>query len=512
MEKIDELKKSSKSAAEIKKWYEENKDKISRYEEANDGLTFLTNITKTSTKAITAFSKDKLRTYLQNIGSNQSNLRKLSRYLYYRSQVYYRLIKYFSNQFDLNSRSVIPQYSPLEEPNPDDMLSSYYETISVLDKLNLQYEMVKALTICFREDVFYGCAYYDETSMFVLPLDPDYCKIAGIYPTGDFAFAMNMSYFGQRQELLEYWGEPFESMYKEYEKDTTNGKWQMMPDEYCVCFKARAEDWDTVVPVFSGMFNSIISLIDLEDIQAIADEQQIYKLIWMELETLTGTDQPDDWKVTPKLATRYFNKFMDEALPDYTTATVVPGKLNTISFDNDQATDSNKIEKATTNVLNSSGGAQVLNSASISGTTAFNTAIRSDAEFAISMLLPQIEAWVNRFLTYHISNPSKVKFFAVSVYTKEALKESLRTDAQYGLPVKLALNTLNGFSENDTLALNYLEENCLKLSEKFVPLSSSYTQSGSAEGGGQTKSDTGGEDSLTDDGEASRDKRDRAKG
>ena len=203
MEKIDELKKSSKSAAEIKKWYEENKDKISRYEEANDGLTFLTNITKTSTKAITAFSKDKLRTYLQNIGSNQSNLRKLSRYLYYRSQVYYRLIKYFSNQFDLNSRSVIPQYSPLEEPNPDDMLSSYYETISVLDKLNLQYEMVKALTICFREDVFYGCAYYDETSMFVLPLDPDYCKIAGIYPTGDFAFAMNMSYFGQRQELLE---------------------------------------------------------------------------------------------------------------------------------------------------------------------------------------------------------------------------------------------------------------------------------------------------------------------
>ena len=62
------------------------------------------------------------------------------------------------------------------------------------------------------------------------------------------------------------------------------------------------------------------------------------------------------------------------------------------------------------------------------------------------------------------------------------------------------------------MALNYLEENCLKLSEKFVPLSSSYTQSGSAEGGGQTKSDTGGEDSLTDDGEASRDKRDRAKG
>lgn len=512
MAKIDDTKTTSKSAAEIRKWYDENKNKIERFEEGNDAITFLNDITKTSTKAITSFSKDKLRTYLQNIGSNQANLRKLSRYLYYRSQVYYRLIKYFSNQFDLNCRSVIPKYSPLEEPNSDEMLSSYCETIDMLDKLNLQYEMIKALTICFREDVFYGCAYYDESSMFILPLDPDYCKIAGIYPTGDFAFAMNMSYFGQRQELLEYWGEPFESMYKEYEKDTTNGKWQMMPDEYSICFKARAEDWDTVVPVFSGMFNSIISLIDLEDIQAIADEQQIYKLIWMELETLNGTEQPDDWKITPKLAARYFNKMIDEAFPDYTSAAIVPGKLNTISFDNDQATDSNKIEKATTNVLNSSGGSQILNSSSIKGTTAFNAAIRSDAEFAISMLLPQIEAWVNRFISYHISNPSKVKFFEVSVYTKEAFKDSLRTDGQYGLPLKLALNTLNGFSELDTLSLNYLEENCLKLSEKFVPFNSSYTQSGDKQSGGQTKDDNGGTDSITDDGEASRDKRDNTRG
>ena len=68
---------------------------------------------------------------------------------------------------------------------------------------------LKAYTICFREDVFYGCAYYDEIGMFILPLDPDYCKISGIYNTGDFAFAMDMSYFRSRQTMLELWGEPF---------------------------------------------------------------------------------------------------------------------------------------------------------------------------------------------------------------------------------------------------------------------------------------------------------------
>lgn len=502
---------SQKSPAEMRQWYEQNKAKIERYDQAVDGLINLRDITKTGTKTINSFSKESLRTYLRNIGSNEVNLRNLSRYLYYRSQVYYRLVMYNANMFDLNARSVIPKYSLVEDNNPDEILQSYHDTLVALDKLGLQYEMLKAYATCFREDVFYGCVYYDEnadtsTSMFILPLDPDYCKIQGVYQTGDFAFAMDMSYFRRNQALLEYWGEPFQSMYRQYESDGI--KFQSMPEEYAICLKARAEDWETIVPVFSGLLNALINLLDLEDIQAIADEQEIYKMVWLELETLSNTNMPDDWKVNPDVAIRYFNRMNEEALPDYTSAAIVPGKLNTISFDSDKATDTNKIEKATETVLNTSGGAQILNSASISGTTAFNAAIKSDTEFAISMLLPQTQAWVNRFLTYHVSNPAKVKFFEVSVYTKQEFKENLLQDAQYGLPTKLAINTLNGFSELDTLALNFLEEDILGITDKFRPLQSSYVQSGAEESGGQEKSDT----EITDDGEASKEKRDQANG
>ena len=69
------------------------------------------------------------------------------------------------------------------------------------------------------------------------------------------------------------------------------------------------------------------------------------------------------------------------------------------------------------------------------------------------------------------------------------------------------INNINGFSELDTLALNFLEEDCLQLSSRFVPLQTSYVQSGK-ESGGQTKSD----DEISSEGEASRDKRDKAKG
>ena len=84
-----------------------------------------------------------------------------------------------------------------------------------------------------------------------------------------------------------------------------------MPDEYAICLKARAEDWETVVPPFSGLLSGIINLIDLDDLQAIADQQDIYKMIWLELETITGSDNVDDWKITPDIVIEYFNRMIN---------------------------------------------------------------------------------------------------------------------------------------------------------------------------------------------------------
>ena len=82
------------------------------------------------------------------------------------------------------------------------------------------------------------------------------------------------------------------------------------------------------------------------------------------------------------------------------------------------------------------------------------------------------------------------------------------------MPTKLAYNSLNQFSEKDTLSLNFFEEEVLHLSQKLIPLQSSYTQSSSnpqneeSDSGGAPTKDN---DDITDDGEASRDKSDKAK-
>lgn len=497
---------NQKSSAEMREWYEKNKRHIENFASAEQSLKSLRDVTKTATKLVTAFSKESLRNYLQNIGSNEKNLRNLSRYLFYRCHSYYRLVMYNATMFDLRCRTVIPHYDLIKVPDKKKTLKAYQETLCMLDEMNIQYEFLKMLAIAFREDVAYGCSYYTEgEGLFILPLDSDYMKIDGVYATGNFSASMDMTYFRSRQYELEAWGEPFQSMYRAYE--STGIKYQTMPPEYCVVLKSRPEDWETIVPIFSGLLNSIINLIDLEDIQAIADEQEIYKMIWLEMETLTGADSADEWKVDPSIMIDYFNRMISEALPNYISAAIVPGKLDQITFDTSKANDTNKISKATETLFNSSGGAQILNSSTISGTTAFTAAIKADTELAISMMLPQIQGWVNMFLKLHLSNPCDVIYHEVSAYTKDEFKKNLYQDFQFGLPLKLTLNTFNGFSEMQTLAMNFLEIDCLGLDEKFIPPQSANTQSGSSNTGGAPEKDV-----KTDDGEASEDKRDKSNG
>jgi hypothetical protein len=480
--------KKQPTAAERKEYMEKLQQDQQRFDKSKQAFKQVRDVTKTVRQtSISSYSKENVITYLQNIDSYEDELRGLSRYLFYRCQVYFRLIMYNATMFDLNARYVVPPYDPTQDNDKESILKSYYETLKTLELMDLQNNMLSPLINNFIEDVFYGCCWLDETGMFILKIPPEYCKISGKYFTGDFSFYVDMSNYKKYEDVLEFLGEPLSSMYKAYGGNNKN-KWQPMPDEYAICTKSRAESWETVVPIYSGLFIDLIGLLNLSDVQAVADEQQIYKLITATIPTLSGATDPDQWAVNVDLAVDYYNK-MVESLPDYVGAAITPIPLSTISFSDDQATDTTKVQKATKEVLNTSGGAQILNSSTISGAEAFRSATRADTEFAISNLLGQIQGWTNRMLSYQVSNPSKVKFFEISAYTKDAFKESMQKDLQYGYPNILAINSLNGFSELDTLSLNFLENDVLGLTERFQNLTSSATISGS-EGGRPESSDT----------------------
>lgn len=485
MEKMEKLQQNYASAMEVAKYFDSN----------NTTARLLRDRNKASNKSITSYTRETLRTFLKAPGNNEINLRNASRYLYYRSQIYFRLVNWYASMWDLRCRKVIPQYDLTKDNDGTKMLKSYNDTLDLLQTYNIQENWYDVVVKCYTEDVCYSIFYRDETGSFFYILDPDECRIDGKYMTGDFSFAINMSKWrnAQKQQLIEWLGEPFTSMWGEYESSGEN--FIHVPDEYAACFKFRSETWDVIIPPFVSIFQDLVGLNDLADIQAVADQQSIYKLLVLPMKILSGAKQSDDWEISPEILKEYFNIMLDNAIPDYVSAAMVPGEgLDVISFADSAADkDIDRIQNTQDNILSTAGGGAVLNARNINSTAAFKAWLRAETEFAISSLLPQIQGFTNRMLSHDTGNPCKVEYFEVSVYTKEELAEQLLSSNQYGYNNKIFYNTLLGISEKATIAMNFLEESVLELHNKMIyPLQSSYTTSNNGEVGQ-------GRDTLPDD-------------
>lgn len=496
---------------EIKAFYEANKSDIMRF--ANkDAIKTLRDVTKVSNKVVNTIDKATLKRYFDNIGNNEKNLRKVSRYLYYRSNIYFRLVAWYAGLWNLKCRKVTPPYNILKGGDNNKMLKAFSDTLDVLDTMDLQGAMTEVLTNVYVDDVCYNLVFYDESGMFFFTLDPDECMIDSRYYTKDFGFSIDLSKWksAPRQKVIEYLGSPLKEMYAEYER--TGNKWIHVPDEYAACFKFRSDTWDMVVPPFISIFLRLASLEDLVDIQADADALSIYKLIYMPLKVLSGAKESDDFEITPDIAELYFKRLLD-AIPDNVAGAVVPGEeLKVIDFDNTADKEITSVESASNELLQTAGGGAVINTNRITSTAAFNAWLKSETEFALSTLLPQINGFCNRFLSYHVSNPCKVDHFEVSIYTQKDLAEQLLNACQYSFSYRLAYGTLLNISEKETLTMLYFENEVLKLQDLMkYPLTSSFTTSGGETEDGYTNETGQGRPTVDDDklspsGERSRNK------
>lgn len=486
---------SQPTVAEIKQWYMENKTLIEKFAQQNITPYTLRDIAKrANTKRISTIDKQKLKRYMQDISANEKQLRDVARYLYYRSNVFFRIVNWYADMWDLRCRIITPQYSLTKNNNANKTKKSFEDTINILEAMNMQGNMVSRLINVYIQDVSYALTYLDDTGLFFYELNPDECAIETIYNTGDYGFAIDMSKWDSdyRQQIIEFLGSPLKEMYAEYKNSNGQKKWIHCPDEYASVFKFRTDLLDVNVPPLLPNFLGLANLEDLVDIQADADALSIYKLIYMPLKTISGSKSVDDFEINPATAKPYFDKLVNtEVIPENVSAAMVPGdELKVIDFSGSADTDTTSVEKASNQILQTAGGGAVLNSNKITSTAAFNAWLKAETEFAISTLMPQVNGFVNRILQLKLSTPCKVDHFEISVYTKEAKAEELLKSCQYSFANRLAYNTCIGISEKATLAMLYFENEVLDLPNIMkYPLSSSFTTSSNSEGGAPTKGD-----------------------
>ena len=89
----------------------------------------------------------------------------------------------------------------------------------------------------------------------------------------------------------------------------------------------------------------------------------------------------------------------------------------------------------------------------------------------------------------------KVKLLDVTCYNKEEVIAQLTQGATLGLPVKMKMAAVVGQSTPlETEGLTFLENDILGLHDKWIPLNTSYTQSGN----GVATEDKGGRPEVDD--------------
>ena len=484
--------------------FTEKLENMKQYAKAVDDILKLVDLTSSTTKTWTVFSKDSLRSYLQNpyAASSQNNLRNLSKFLYTLSFPLRRITNYFASLPDFSAYKVNLDFSLTEDNNEETLLKDYEDACRFVRKMNLEMNMFKLLVICWREGIVYFQPYQDDDgTMLLMPLDSQYCKVSSVGYNNLLHVAFDFSFFnGQNSFYLEVWDPEYKKKYNAYQKDSSL-RWQEL--DTARAFKIDLSDIDLIISPFASLFEALIDLVDLQALMNVKDSLDIYKLLVMKIPTL-NSKSPDDFALSLTTAMKFYKKALD-TLPEEIGLILSPGMdVDSVSFDKNATTDTNAISDAYQNVMEETGVSQIFNSDRLTGSTSVKMSMLADALMATKGIMKQIEAFVNERIQMEYPNSmAYIKFIEVTTYTKEDRIKTLKDASALGLPVKMEYLTLLGYDPLESMASDWLETKLGLAVDKFVhPLVSSYTQSGGSDTGGAPTKDDG---DLTDEGESTKD-------
>lgn len=442
------------------------------------------------------YTKDQITTFLQNPYSNQKNLRNAAIYIYGASSHFRRLIQYFTGLTDL-SYVLSPHKIDTSTVKPATIGKQYRKTLNMLSAMDIKNQFPKIITVCLREDTFYGTMWVTNDNITIQQLPSDYCDIA-VVEGNVLNVSFDFSYFDSNSEYLALYPPEFEKKYKLYQNDRTKMKWQELDSPTSFAVKCNTDILNYSIPPFAGMFREVYDLEDYKQLKMTKTELENYAMLVMKL----GINSDGEWEMDLDKAKEFYRN-LDNVLPEEVGAVLSPMEINKISFDRSTAGDSDTIAEAEQNLFTAAGVSTLLFNNDKASSNALLLSIKADQAITYG-IVKSLEGVVNRFIqSYSHGKNFKVTFLDCSPYNRKEIGEQYLKAAQYGLPTISYYCASQGVSQAEMDCMNFLEDSVLDLKSRFKPLMSSATMS-SADAGAPQK-DIG---ELSDSGEQSRETED----
>lgn len=445
------------------------------------------------------YTKDQISTYLANPYSYQKNLRNAAIYLYAASAHFRRLIQYFVALSDL-SYVVAPYRIDTSTAKAATLSKQYRRTLNMLSAMDIKNQFPKILTVCLREDTFFGTMWVTNDNVTIQQLPSDYCDIA-VIEGNVLNVSFDFSYFDSNKQYLELYPPEFTTKYNQYLNDRTGLKWQELDSPNSFAIKCNNDIPNYSVPPFIGVFREIYDLEDYRSLKLTKTELENYALLVMRL----GINKDGEWEMDFDKARDFYSN-LDGVLPEEVGAVLSPMPIDKISFEKSNTGDTDTIAAAEQNLFTAAGVSTLLFNNDKASSNALLLSIKADQELTYG-IVKSIEGVVNRFIqSYSFGKNFKVNFLDVSPYNRREMGEQYLKATQYGFPMLSYFCASQGLSQADMDGMEFLENTILDLKNRFIPLQSSSTMSSSAvssgaEGAGRPEKT---EEELTDAGESSK--------
>lgn len=438
----------------------------------------------TSTPTFSLYSKDNITEYLKNPYTYQQQLRRAVTYIYGASPHFRRLIQYFTGLSDL-AYVVSPYRIDPKTVNPKSISRNYRKVLNAMSAMNVKTQFPKILTVCLREDTFYGTMWVTNDNITIQQLPPDYCGISTI-EGNVLNVTFDFSYFDGHAQYLDYYPTEFQSKYRVYQNDRRM-RWQELDSPSSFAVKCNNDILDYTLPPFAGILREVYDLEDYKQLKLTKTTLENYAMLVMTI----GLNEDGEWQIDLDKAKEFWRN-LDSVLPEEIGSVLTPMPISKISFEKSNTADTDTIAEAEQNLFSAAGVSSLLfNNEKASG-NALALSIKADQAITYG-IVKSIEDVVNRYIQAQSYGKNfKVTFLDCSPFNRKELADSYLKACQYGIPMISYYAASQGLSQSELDCMSFLENDVLGLTSMFRPLQSSSTQSGASSEGSKGATDEGG--------------------
>lgn len=415
-----------------------------------------------------------------------SFLREVSDFYFRTNGIYSRLCKYMSNLYCYDW--MLTSYVNEGKANDSEVLSKFYEALSVLDNFKAKSFFGKAALKVITQGVYYG--YLIERSPLqkvVLDLPAGYCR-SHFNINGRPAVEFNMRYFDDkysdtayRLRILKTFPKDIQKGYVLYKENKLpklhsgdQAGWYLLDPECAFMFNNAGE----AVPLFVSI---IPYLIDLENAQELDRKKMAQKLIKVIIQKMPIDKNGDLIFDTDEITELHNNavRMLGSAIGIDVLTTFADVDVADLA-DKSNITSTDELEKVERAVYNASGTAQ--NLFNTDGNLSLEKSIAND-EASIYNLILQFEDFLNFLIERFNKKPKKYSFgvqiLKTTIYNYKEMSKLYKDMASMGASKLLPLIAL-GQSQSSILANAYFETQVLDLVSLFIPPLTSNTMNSDA--------------------------------